>query len=73
MNANYINLRSHLNNALPLSLNHPLVIEHQQNPTYAPMTLYDALKDTIKTKGRPLYYYPLLENNGTKSENYWIG
>ena len=47
---------------------------HQQNPNYAPTTLYDALKDTIKAKGRLLYYYPLPENNGiNQSEDSWIG
>jgi isopenicillin N synthase-like dioxygenase len=32
---------------------------HSKNPSYGPTTLYDALVDTEKAKGRLLYYFPL--------------
>jgi isopenicillin N synthase-like dioxygenase len=45
--------------------------------SYPPTTLYDALKDTEKAKGRLLYYYPLeerqLEDVASQSEDSWIG
>ena len=47
-----------------------------KNPkNYQPPTLlYDALKDTIKAKGRLLYYYPLsLDDQSSSQEDSWIG
>jgi isopenicillin N synthase-like dioxygenase len=61
---------------------------HSVHPSsYTPNTLYNALKDTEKAKGRLLYYYPLPEddgttdnpdinnnnNNNTSCEDSWIG
>ncbi|KAL3917478.1 MAG: hypothetical protein SGILL_004694 [Bacillariaceae sp.] len=47
------------------------------NPSYQANTLYNALKDTEKAKGRLLYYYPLGGGEEKKDENAaedsWIG
>jgi isopenicillin N synthase-like dioxygenase len=36
---------------------------HSKNPSYSPTTLYDALVNTEKAKGRLLYYFPLPQSS----------
>jgi len=42
-------------------------------PNYPPNTLYDAMKDTEKSKGRLLYYFPLTDTTCPPREDSWIG
>jgi isopenicillin N synthase-like dioxygenase len=41
--------------------------------SYGAKTLYNALADTEKVKGRLLYYYPLSPEQNDSSEDSWIG
>jgi isopenicillin N synthase-like dioxygenase len=46
---------------------------HSINDSYDSRTLYNAVVDTEKVKGRLLYYYPLPEGQDDASEDSWIG
>lgn len=46
---------------------------HSINESYDRRTLYNALADTEKVKGRLLYYYPLRQGQDDASEDSWIG
>uniref|UniRef100_A0A7S2UDG6 Fe2OG dioxygenase domain-containing protein n=1 Tax=Attheya septentrionalis TaxID=420275 RepID=A0A7S2UDG6_9STRA len=50
-------------------------VDSSNNPLYAdPNLLYNAMRTTIKAKGRLLYYYPLPETSeDVPTEDSWIG